>query len=196
MQRMWKPTSSPVGGTAPRGGLWLPAIVSVLAMLSLFGLVFAWQWHADHSAERLTPHGERLFVIFCFAAPCVPALAALWAALSRRIVTRLTVVLGLLLLLGLAMPVVFLGVLPPLFGGHYTKSSVSPDGTREAHVRIDGLLGCSATLYICERRAIWALAGESRNIACDTETITWLPDGSATLEAGPAQPLMLDLGPH
>lgn len=176
--------------------LWTPAIVAGAIMLALFGLVFSWQWHGDHSMETLTPHGERLFAIACFAVPCLPALGALWAAISRRIVTRLTLLLVLLFVAGLAVPVVFLGVLPPMFGGHYTRSYTSPDGEREAHVRVNGMLGCRATVYLSDRRGMWGVAGHTRDVRCDSETIDWLPDGGVIVDGGVPEQLFFNFGPH
>ncbi|MFT3706137.1 MAG: hypothetical protein QM817_00590 [Archangium sp.] len=176
--------------------LWLPVIVSAAIMLTLFGVVFSMQWHDDHSLETLTPHGERLFAIACFAVPCLPALGALWAAISRRIVTRLTVVLVLLFVAGLAVPVVFLMVLPPMFGGHYTRSFTSPDGEREAHLFVNSFLGCRATVYVSEPRAIWGVAGETRDLKCESESVIWLPDGGVGVDGGAPEPVFFNFGPH
>lgn len=176
--------------------LWKPALGALLVMLALLVRVLTWHLHEQASSlEHLTPHGERLFAICCFAAPCVPGLAILWAALTRRIVTRLVVTLVLLVLAGLAMPVMFLGVLPPMFGGDFTKSVASPSGEHEAHVFVDAFLGCRATLYVSERRALWGTFVEARAIGCDSEGVAWAGETPSLVGTG-APPLPFLTGPR
>jgi hypothetical protein len=172
-------------------------VVSLAVMLALLARVLTWHLRAEGSAtEALTPHGERLFAVLCVATPCVPALSALWAALTRRVVTRLIVTLLVLVVAGAAVPVTFLFVLPPLFRGHFTRTVTSPDGTQDAHVFISGLLGCTATVYVSPHRTVWGRLDSQREIKCDTEDLRWREDGTVELISGPAQPLNLFLGPR
>ncbi|MBL8914118.1 MAG: hypothetical protein JNM17_25665 [Archangium sp.] len=176
--------------------LWRPVFVVVGLMLLVFARVLSWYLRDEHSTDNLTPHGERLFFIFVVTLPCLPALGILWSAITRRVVTRLIVTLVLLILVGAAAPVMFFGVLPPLFGGHYTKSFTSPDGKREAHVFVGGLLGCNATLYVSEPRGVWGTYVESRSIKCDSEDVLWADDGRPVLDGGAEEPLPFLFGPR
>lgn len=176
--------------------LWRPALAAAALMLMLFVRVLTWHLHQAGSDDHLTPHGQRLFTIFCIATPLLPGLAILWAAVTARVVTRLIVTLALLIVLGLVVPVMFLGVLPPIFGGQFTKSATSPDGAREAHVLVHGLLGCTATLYESERRGVWGTRGESRSVKCDSEGVSWADDGRPVLEGAAPESLPFFLGPH
>lgn len=176
--------------------LWRPAFVVVALMLLLFARVLTWYLRDAHTSDNLTPHGDRLFFIFCVSLPCLPALGILWSAITRRLVTRLIVTLVLLILAGAAAPVMFFVVLPPLFGGHYTKSFTSPDGKREAHVFVDGLLGCTATIYVSEPGGVWGTFVESRSIKCDSEDVLWADDGRPVLDGGVPDSLPFLFGPR
>ena len=138
--------------TTESRALWRPAIVAFALMALSFGRALSWQLINQRSpALHLTPRGEHLLIAVALSVPLFPAGALLWSAITRRLRARLTVVLVLLILLGAAGGFASMSAWVPFFDGHYLASVKSPDGEREAHVRVDGLLGCRASLYVAQR---------------------------------------------
>lgn len=162
-----------------------------------FVRALSWQLINQHAEGlRLTPRGEHLLVAAALSVPLFPAGALLWSALTRRLRTRLTVVLVLMVLLGAAGGLAAMVAWVPLFSGKYTTSVTSPDATREAHVWVDGLLGCRARLYVSDRGALWGALAQQRNVDCDAIGAQWLHDGGVEISAGEPKPLNLFFGPH
>ena len=162
-----------------------------------FVRAMSWRLINQHSdGLRLTPRGEHLLTAAALSLPLFPAVALLWSAITRRLRTRLTVVLVLMVVLGAAGGVAALVAWVPLFDGKYTASVASPDATREAHVWVDGLLGCRATLYVSDRGGLWGAQAQQRNVDCDSIGAQWLADGGVEINASEPKPLNLFFGPH
>jgi hypothetical protein len=177
--------------------LWRPAIVAGVLMALALLRALSWQV-VDHgeSGIQLTPHGERLLTVACLAVPIFPALALLWSAITGRLKRRVTITLALMIVFGAVGGFAARFAWDSLFQGHYTASVVSPDGTREAHLFVGGLLGCRGTVYVSERRAIWGTYVMDQSISCDDGTVRWTADGGVELAGSPVEPLRLDWGPH
>jgi hypothetical protein len=177
--------------------LWRPAIVALVLMGLSFTRALSWRWINEHGGGViLTPRGENLLAAAAVAIPLFPAGALLWSAITRRLRTRLAVTLVLLIVLGAAAGFLTLVAGMPLFGSHYESSAISPDGTREAHLRVDGLFGCKGSIYVSERRALWGQFTVTRDVDCDTMGVGWTEDGGVEVTGGPPKPLNLDWGPH
>ena len=165
------------------------------------GLAFAralsWRLINDRpDGLLLTPRGEHLFAAAAMSLPLFPAAALLWSAVTRRLRTWLGVTLVLLMVLGAASGFAVVVVGTPLFGGHYTTSIVSADGTREAHLRVSGLLGCEGSIYVSDRHGLWGEFRGSRDVDCDTLGVGWTEDGGVEVTGGAPKPLNLNFGPH
>lgn len=177
--------------------LWTPAWVAGVASSLALARAFSWQWVNQHSdVLRLTPRGERWMVVAALAAPLFPAMAVLWAAMTQRLKTRLVLVLLGLVVLSVAGGVATLMVMPPLFEGRYVLSNTSPDGAREGHVHENGLLGCSGTLFVSEKGALWGERVEQKSLECDSYEVVWSSDGGVSLTGKPPAPSGLYFGPH
>lgn len=164
-------------------------------MVLCFARAASWQWVNQHSSHaHLTPRAEHLLNALSLALPLFPAAGLLWAAVSRRMKARLGVVLGLMILLGIGGAFTTLFVMVPFFEGHFETSVPSPDGEREAHVHVGGLLGCHASLYVAERRAIWGELVTTRDVDCKDIGARWLTDGGVEITGAPPTPFYF--GPH
>lgn len=163
-------------------------------------LIRALTWQLiDHgpTGQNLTPRGEHLLVAACMAVPLFPAGALLWSAITRRMRTRLAVTLVLMLVLGAAGAFATLFAWSKLFEGHYTQSVPSPDGTKEAHLHEDGLLGCYGSVYVSERGALFGTFATKREVSCkDPMGLRWIEDGGVEVTGSSAEPFNLFLGPH
>jgi hypothetical protein len=177
--------------------LWKPAIIAGVLMALSFVRALSWRLINQHSDDlRLTPRGEHLLIAAALSVPLFPAVALLWSAITRRLRTRLTVVLVLMVVLGAAGGFAALVAWVPLFNGKYVASVTSPDRTREAHVWVDGLLGCRASLYVSDHGGLWGAFAQQRNVDCDSIGAQWLADGGVEISAGEPRPLNLFFGPH
>lgn len=177
--------------------MWRPAIVASVLMALCFIRAMSWQYLDEEvSARRLTPRGEHLQAALAIATPLFPAMALLWSAITRRLKTRLAVVLVLLTVLGAVGGFASVWAWSPLFGGHYRAVAISPDGNLEAHLRESGLLGCNGTVYIAERRGIWGTPSAERAVDCDSMGVRWLEDGGVEITGDAPKPLNLNFGPH
>ena len=162
-----------------------------------FGRALSWRLINQHAdGLRLTPRGEHLLTAAALSVPLFPAVALLWSAVTGRLRTRLTVVLVLMVVLGASGGFAALVAWVPLFDGKYTAAVTSPDASREAHVWVDGLLGCRATLYVSDHGALWGAQAQQRNVDCDSIGAQWLGDGGVEITAGEPKPLNLFFGPH
>ncbi len=171
--------------------------MALVTMMLCLVRVVSWQLTNASSELEMTPHGERLMVACALAVPLFPAAALLWSAITRRLKTRLAVVLVLQVVLGAVAGFLALFLWAgPLFGGHWQTMVPSPDGTQEAHLRIDGLLGCGGTVYLSEPRGIWARPGVTRAASCKDIGVAWLPDGGVEITGSPPEPFNLNFGPH
>jgi hypothetical protein len=162
-------------------------------------LIRALSWQlVDHgpSGQNLTPRGEHLLVAVCMAIPLFPAGALLWSAITRRLRTRLAVTLVLMLVLGAASGFATLIAWSKLFDGHYTTSVISPDGAREAHLHVDGLLGCSGTIYVSEPGGVFGSFVTERSVSCKDIGVRWQEDGGVEVTGSAPEPLNLFFGPH
>lgn len=177
--------------------MWSPAIVAGVLMALCFIRAMSWQYLDEKaSALRLTPRGEHLQAAAAIAIPLFPAMALLWSAITRRLKTRLAVVLVLLTGFGAAAGFVSVWAWSPFFDGHYRAVAVSPDGRLEAHLRESGLLGCNGTVYITERGGIWGAPSVERAVDCDSMGVRWLEDGGVEITGEMPKPLDLNFGPH
>jgi hypothetical protein len=187
---------------APRG-LWRPAIVAGVLMALCFIRAMSWQV-IEHGPgpERLTPRGQELLAAAAFAIPLFPAAALLWSAITRRLRTRLTLTLAGLIVLGaaLAFGTLLSGLYlwNDLFEGEFKSSVTSPDGAREAHLHVDGLLGCRGSLFVSDRGALWGVyvPDSGREVSCKDYGVRWLPDGGVEVTGSPPEPSKLFFGPH
>jgi hypothetical protein len=172
--------------------------VAAVLMVLCFIRALSWQLINQRAdGMRLTPHGEHLLAAAALAMPIFPALALVWSAITRRLHTRLAVVLVLLVVLGAAGGFAAMSAWVPLFDGHYTASVNSPEGAREAHLRIDGLLGCRASIYVSEPRGVWGEFAVQREVDCDDSVgVGWLADGGVEVTGKEPKPLDLFFGPH
>lgn len=177
--------------------LWRPALVALVPMLLCFSRALSWRYVDQHSeGVRLLPRGEHLLAAAAIAMPLFPAMALLWSAITRRLKTRLAVVLVLMVVLGAVGGLAAMIAWVPLFDGHYEAVVPSPDGKREAHLRIDGLLGCRASVFVGERRALWGELTAERKVDCEGYGARWLEDGGVEVTGNAPEPLNLDFGPH
>ena len=177
--------------------MWNPAFIAGVLMALTFVRAMSWRLINQHSDSlRLTPRGEHLLTAAALSVPLFPAIALLWSAITRRLKTRLTLTLVLLVVLGFAGGVAALVAWVPLFDGKYTASVSSPDAAREAHVWVDGLLGCRATLYVSDPGGLWGAQAQQRSVDCESIGAQWLADGGVELIASEPRPLNLFFGPH
>lgn len=177
--------------------LWRPAIIAGVLMALCLLRALSWQ-AVDHgeSGLNLTPRGESLLTVACLAVPLFPAVALLWSAITGRRKRRLIITLVLMIVLGAVAGFAARFAWDKLFDGHYAASALSPDGTREAHLHVGGLLGCTGTIYVSEPRGLWGTFVSTRSASCDDIGLRWLPDGGVEVSGSPEQPLNFDWGPH
>lgn len=162
-------------------------------------LLRALSWQVvDHgdSGLNLTPRGERLLTVACLAVPLFPAAALLWSAITRRLKRRLTITLVVMMVLGALAGFVSRFAWEKMFEGHYTASALSPDGTREAHLHVGGLLGCTGDIYVSEPRGVWGTRAATGAASCEDISLRWLADGGVEVSGSAPEPLNLDWGPH
>lgn len=174
---------------------WTPLALAFLGMAVCGARAAAWQLAEEASAEtHLSPLGERLYVAALAAMAVLPAVALIVLLVSGRRSLASVLTSVLLILAGVAGAGAGFWWHWPLFSDSAQSTSVSPDGTREAHLFTGGLF-CRAFVCVSERRALWCeVVDESSNLKCHTESIEWLPDGSVRLKGEYSPPL--DLFPH
>lgn len=174
--------------------LWKPAVAALVPMVLCLIRVVSWQLQEESSPLKMTPRGQHLLTACLLAVPLFPAMALLWSAISRRLKTRLALVLVLELVLGTAAGVAAVAVwAPPLLSGSYQSTVLSPDGTREAHLFVDW---CRGSVYVADKGALWGELKEEREVSCKDIGVAWLADGGVEVTGSAPEPFNLFLGPH
>jgi hypothetical protein len=170
------------GPPRPTWARWWP-VFGVAALMALVALrVVTWYRLGAPPGAHLTPRGEHLSNAGLIALPVMPVLVLVGLVVARRIRKGLVAALVGLAVLAGAGDVAFLYATFELFEPVHQRTVVSPDGEREAHLYVGGLLSCDARVYVSARRAAWGLEAASGNVPCETTpSVVFLEDGGVAL---------------
>jgi hypothetical protein len=161
---------------------WWPVFVVAGLMVLVALRVFTWHRLGAPPGAHLTPRGERLSNAALIAIPLMPVLVLVGLVVARRIRKGLVAALVGLALVGGVGDVAFLYATLELFEPVHRRTVVSPDGEREAHLYVGGLLNCDARVYVSARRGTWGVERASGSVACNTTpSVDWLEDGGVEL---------------